>query len=205
MHKILLWLDYFLPIFQSNLGAIFFIPFYAVWVTCLLPGIWATMLAGAIYGTFLGTILVFIGASFGAVLSFWLGRTIFRNWVEESLESLPRLQLFLKTISAEGLRLVLMTRLSPVFPFSFLNFAYGFSKVTFRDYVIGLIGILPGTILFCALGELAGEAARFGNVLSSERANAFSWLNIIGLFATILVILILSRVIRKTFQNSDPL
>ena len=49
-----------------------------------------------------------------------------------------------------------------------LNLVYGLSEVSLRDYSIGLIGILPGTILFCALGALAGDAARFGEVLAGE-------------------------------------
>ncbi len=62
----------------------------------------------------------------------------------------------------------MLTRLSPAFPFSLLNLAYGLSDVSLRDYNLGLIAILPGTVLFCALGALAGDAARFGEVLAGE-------------------------------------
>ena len=64
-------LEGILPYLNSPFGAVFFIPFYAIWVTLLLPGLWLTMLAGAIYGTWLGSLLVFVGACLGAEISFF--------------------------------------------------------------------------------------------------------------------------------------
>ena len=58
----------------SPAGALLFVPLYAIWVTLLLPGIWASMLAGALYGPWLGSLLVFAGASLGAEAAFLLGR-----------------------------------------------------------------------------------------------------------------------------------
>ena len=153
---------------RSPLGALIFIPLYAIWVTLLLPGVWASMLAGVLYGTWLGSCLVFIGGSLGALVVFLLARSFFRDRGMRRLEQLPKLQAVERAVSKEGLKLVLLTRLSPAFPFSLLNLAYGLSEVSLRDYSIGLIGILPGTVLFCALGALAGDVARFGEVLSGQ-------------------------------------
>jgi len=92
---------------------------------------------------------------------------------------------------------VLLTRLSPAFPFSLLNLAYGLSEVSLRDYTIGLIGILPGTVLFCALGALAGDVARFNSVLTG-RADPFTWaVRILGIAATVAVTLLVTRVARR--------
>ena len=57
-----LLLQQLLPFFQHPIGAALFIPIYAIWVTLLLPGVWASMLAGALYGTWLGSVIVFLGA-----------------------------------------------------------------------------------------------------------------------------------------------
>ena len=157
-----------LPVLQSPVGAIGFIVLYALWVTLLLPGVWASMLAGALYGTAWGSLLVFIGACLGAEAIFLLGRHWLRDWARSRLAAVPKLQAVERAVSREGLKLVLLTRLSPAFPFSLLNLAYGLSDVSLRDYTLGLIGILPGTILFCGLGALAGDVARFGAVLSGE-------------------------------------
>ena len=150
--------DALLAWLESPAGALLFIPLYAIWVTLLLPGIWASMLAGALYGPWLGSLLVFAGASLGAEAAFLLGRHWLRGWAQQRLSRFPKLLAIEKAVSREGFRLVLLTRLSPAFPFSLLNLAYGLSEVSLRDYNLGLIGIIPGTILFCALGALAGSA-----------------------------------------------
>jgi len=157
-----LWLsDHLLSWLRSPLGAAAFVPLYALWVTLLLPGVWASMLAGVLYGPVAGSVLVFAGACLGAQAGFLLGRGRWRGWARRRLAGAPRLQAVEQAVCRQGLVLVLLTRLSPAFPFSLLNLAYGLSEVSLRDYSIGLIGILPGTVLFCALGAAAGDPRRF--------------------------------------------
>jgi uncharacterized membrane protein YdjX (TVP38/TMEM64 family) len=189
-----------LPALQSPLGAAAFIPLYALWVTLLLPGVWASMLAGALYGTLWGSVLVFLGACLGAEVVFLLGRSRLREWARKRLAAAPKLQAVEQAVSREGLRLVLLTRLSPAFPFSLLNLAYGLSEVSWRDYTIGLIGIVPGTILFCGLGALAGDVARFGEVLSGEADPATWALRIGGILATVASIVLVGRAARRALE-----
>jgi len=189
--------DELLPLLRSPLGAVAFVPLYALWVTLLLPGVWASMLAGALYGTALGSLVVFLGASLGAEVVFLLGRGWLQGWARRRLAAAPKLLAVEQAVSREGLRLVLLTRLSPAFPFSLLNLAYGLSEVSLRDYSIGLIGILPGTVLFCALGALAGDVARFGTVLAGQ-ADSFTWaVRCLGIGATVAVTLLVTRVARR--------
>ena len=188
---------------RSPAGALAFVPLYALWVTLLLPGVWASMLAGALYGTWWGSLIVFLGACLGAEAAFMLGRTWLRNWARRRLAGVPKLLAIEQAVSREGLKLVLLTRLSPAFPFSLLNFAYGLSEVSLRDYTIGLIGILPGTILFCGLGALAGDVARFGEVLSGE-ANAGTWaLRIGGLLATVASVWLMGRAAQRALTPPE--
>ncbi|MEN9767164.1 TVP38/TMEM64 family protein [Vulcanococcus sp.] len=192
-----------LPVLQSPAGAIAFVPLYALWVTLLLPGVWASMLAGALYGTWWGSLIVFVGACLGAEAAFLLGRHWLRDWAQGRLAAVPKLQAVEQAVSREGLKLVLLTRLSPAFPFSLLNLAYGLSEVSLRDYTLGLIGILPGTILFCGLGALAGDVARFGTVLSGE-ADPFTWaLRLVGVAATVAVVWLVGRAARRALQDSE--
>jgi uncharacterized membrane protein YdjX (TVP38/TMEM64 family) len=187
---------------QSPWGALAFVPLYALWVTLLLPGVWASMLAGALYGTAWGSVVVFVGACLGAEAAFLLGRHWLRDWARARLSALPKLQAMEQAVSREGLKLVLLTRLSPAFPFSLLNLAFGLSEVSLRDYSVGLIGILPGTILFCSLGALAGDVARFGDVLAN-RADAGTWaLRIIGLLATVGAAWLAGRAAQKALDDT---
>ena len=190
-----------LDLLRSPAGALAFVPLYALWVTLLLPGVWASMLAGALYGTWWGSLIVFVGACLGAEAAFLLGRTWLRNWARRRLAAVPKLLAIEQAVSREGLKLVLLTRLSPAFPFSLLNFAYGLSEVSLRDYSIGLIGILPGTILFCGLGALAGDVARFGEVLSGE-ADAGTWaLRIGGLLATVASVWLVGKAAQRALAG----
>lgn len=186
---------------RSPLGGLVFIPLYAVWVTLLLPGVWASMLAGALYGTWWGSLIVFVGACLGAEAAFLLGRFWLRDWTSKRLTQYPKLQAVERAVSREGLKLVLLTRLSPAFPFSLLNLVYGLSEVSLRDYSIGLIGILPGTILFCALGALAGDAARFGEVLAGETSPGAWVLRIVGVLATLAAVWLAGRAARKALAD----
>ena len=189
-----------LDVLRTPLGGVLFIPLYALWVTLLLPGVWASMLAGALYGTWWGSVLVFVGACLGAEATFVLGRHWLRDWAQKRLASIPKLQAVERGVSREGLKLVLLTRLSPAFPFSLLNLAYGLSDVSLRDYSLGLLGILPGTVLFCALGALAGDVARFGDVLAGEASPGAWALRVVGVVATIAAVWLVGRAAQRALQ-----
>ena len=197
------WLPDLLEVLRSPLGAVAFIPLYALWVTLLLPGVWASMVAGALYGTWIGSGLVFLGACLGAEVVFLLGRSWLREWARRRLQQVPKLQAVEQAVSREGLKLVLLTRLSPAFPFSLLNLAYGLSEVSLRDYSVGLIGIIPGTVLFCGLGALAGDVARFREVLAGE-ADPLTWaLRVAGVLATVGVVVLVSRTARRALHDLE--
>ena len=198
-----LWLEQVLPALRSPLGIAAFVPLYALWVTLLLPGVWASMVAGALYGTWGGSFLVFLGACLGAEAAFLLGRTWLRDWARRRLLAFPKLQAIAEGVSREGLKLVLLTRLSPAFPFSLLNFAYGLSEVSLRDYTLGLVGIIPGTILFCGLGALAGDVARFGDVLSGQADPATWALRVVGLLATVASVWLVGRAAQRAIKGGE--
>ena len=198
-----LWLEQVLPALRSPLGIAAFVPLYALWVTLLLPGVWASMVAGALYGTWGGSFLVFLGACLGAEAAFLLGRTWLRDWARRRLLAFPKLQAIEQGVSREGLKLVLLTRLSPAFPFSLLNFAYGLSEVSLRDYTLGLVGIIPGTILFCGLGALAGDVARFGEVLSGQADPATWALRVVGLLATVASVWLVGRAAQRAIKGGE--
>ena len=204
MHEISQLINEILPFLQSPLGTLCFIPLYALWVSLLLPGIWASMLAGFIYGTLMGSAIVFLGACLGAEVVFLMGRTFLRSWAKQRLEQLPRIKAVEKAVSKEGLKIVLLTRLSPAFPFSLLNLSYGLSDIKLIDYTIGLIAILPGTVLFCGLGAFAGDLSNFGEVLSGNSNQQVLVLRVLGLISTFAVVWFVGRSAQKILQESDP-
>ena len=199
--EVVAWITPWLEALRTPWGALAFIPLYALWVTLLLPGVWASMVAGALYGTWWGSGLVFLGACLGAEAALLLGRHWLREWARARLQRVPKLLAIEQGVSREGLRLVLLTRLSPAFPFSLLNLAYGLSDVSLRDYSLGLVAILPGTVLFCALGALAGDVARFGEVLAGEASPGAWALRGVGVLSTIAVVWLVGRAARQALEE----
>ena len=195
----------FIPFLSSPFGILFFVLVYVFWVSCLLPGSWLSMLSGFLYGTWLGSLVVFVGAFIGAHLTFYLGRTFLKEWAKEKVSNFPKVQLMEKAVKREGLKVIVLTRLSPVFPFGLLNFTYGLSEVKVRDFTFGMIGILPGTILYCSLGSLALEVSSFAEVISERsETSSFVW-SLISIFSTILVVILVLRSTRKLNQDSQAL
>ena len=195
----------FIPFLNSSFGILVFALVYVFWVSCLLPGSWLSMLSGFLYGTWIGSSVVFVGAFIGAHITFYLGRTFLKEWAQKKVSNFPKVQLMEKAVKREGLKIILLTRLSPLFPFGLLNFTYGLSEVKARDFTLGMIGILPGTILYCSLGSLALKVSSFGQVLSGRSdISSFVW-SLISILSTILIVFLVLRSIRKLNEDSQSL
>ena len=191
-----------LPFFDTTLGFISFILFYILWVCFLLPGAWLTMLGGLLYGPLFGSFFVFIGACLGAEITFFLGRTFLKDWAQRIISKFPKIHAIEKALVEEKLRFVFLTRLSPVFPFSILNLFYSLSEISFRDFTIGLLGIIPGTILYSNLGALAGELSKFDDVRDkSIDLNTFLF-NLVSILSTIFLIWLISNKTREILNKN---
>ena len=192
----------FIPFLSSPFGILVFALVYIFWVSCLLPGSWLSMLSGFLYGTWLGSLVVFVGAFIGAHLTFYLGRTFLKEWARKKVSNFPKVQIMEKAVKREGLKVILLTRLSPLFPFGLLNFTYGLSEIKVHDFTLGMIGILPGTILYCSLGSLALKVSNFSSVLSGRSdTSSFIW-SLISILSTILVVILVLRSTTKLNQDS---
>tara|TARA_Y100001968_G_scaffold117393_1_gene106790 strand:+ start:4495 stop:5115 length:621 start_codon:yes stop_codon:yes gene_type:complete len=203
MIDIILIVNNYFQFFQTSFGILIFILLYALWVTFLLPGLWLSMLAGVIYGSLYGSLFVFVGAVIGAEITFFLGRKFLRNWTQNRIAHLSKFKAIEDALTKEGLKLIILTRLSPVFPFSLMNLVYGLSQVSFRDFTMGLIAILPGTILYCGLGSLAGDIAKFQSILSDKSdMNSFLF-SLLGFLATLGVVLLISKAARNALKEID--
>ncbi|QDZ41337.1 TVP38/TMEM64 family protein [Euhalothece natronophila Z-M001] len=194
------WIDDLGP-----LAAIVFIAIYMIATVLFFPASILTLGAGVVFGVVLGSIYVFIAASIGASLAFLVGRYVARGWVEKQIEGNPRFKSIDQAVAEEGMKIVLLTRLSPVFPFNLLNYAYGLTKVSFKDYVLGTLGILPGTIMFVYVGSLAGNLATIG-AEEVETPGGVEWaIRIIGLLATVGVTIYVTKIARKALnQRIEP-
>ena len=187
---------------QGPVGGIAFMLLYIVAAVAFLPGSILTLGAGVVFGVFLGSVYVFIGATIGAIAAFLVGRYIARGWVAKKIAGNKKFAAVDNAVGREGLKIVLLTRLSPVFPFNLLNYAYGVTGVSLKDYVLGTIGILPGTIMYVYIGSLAGNIATIGTGEQPSNPTVVWAIRIIGFIATVAVTLYVTKVARKALEES---
>ncbi len=183
------------------IGAIAFIAIYIIATVAFFPGSILTLGAGVVFGVVLGSLYVFIGAIIGATAAFLVGRYLARSWVANKIASNHKFQAIDRAVAKEGLKIVLLTRLSPIFPFNLLNYAFGITGVSLKDYVIGSFGMIPGTIMYVYLGSLAGSIALIGT--DSQPTNpTLQWvIRIIGFIATVVVTIYVSRIAKKALEE----
>lgn len=181
-------------------GAIAFMVIYILATVAFLPGAILTLGAGVLFGVTWGSIYVFIGATIGATCAFLVGRYLARNWVMGKIADQPNFQAIDRAVAQAGLKIVLLTRLSPVFPFNLLNYAFGITGVSLKDYIIGSVGMIPGTIMYVYIGSLAGNLALIG----TEQPNnlPIQWvMRIIGLVATIGVTFYITYIAKQALDK----
>src|SRR5205823_5650362 len=186
-------------------GLLLFVLLYVAAAVLFLPGSVLTLGAGAVFGLARGVGLVWIGATLGATAAFLVGRYLARDWVARRIDGNPRFRAIDEAVAREGWKIVLLTRLSPVFPFNLLNYAFGLTRVSLRDYVLAsAAGMLPGTAMYVYLGSLAGDLASAGSG-RAQRSPAEWALYGIGLVATIAVTVFVTRVARRALARRASL
>jgi uncharacterized membrane protein YdjX (TVP38/TMEM64 family) len=182
-------------------GPVLFVGLYVVATVLLLPAVVLTLGAGAVFGIVTGAITVSIGATLGATAAFLVGRYLARERVARRLEAYPTFRAIDAAVAREGWKIVGLTRLSPAFPFILLNYAYGLSRVSLRDYVLASwIGMLPGIVTYVYLGSLAGDLAALG-AGQPARTPAEWALYVVGLAATIAVTVRVTRLARGALRS----
>ncbi len=120
-----------------------------------LPGAPLTVLSGVIFGTFWGTIVSLIGNMGGALISFFIARYMFKDFVQNKiLKKYPNINKYEDRLFSRGLQTVILLRLMPIFPYNVLNFALAVTDVKLKDFFWGsLIGMIPATIAFVYFGH----------------------------------------------------
>jgi uncharacterized membrane protein YdjX (TVP38/TMEM64 family) len=185
----------------DTVGAIAFILLYIVATVAFLPGSILTLGAGVVFGIFWGSLYVFIGSTLGATAAFLAGRYLARGWVAQKIEGNQKFKAIDRAVGREGVKIVLLTRLSPIFPFNLLNYAYGVTGVSLKDYFIASVGMIPGTIMYVYIGSLAGNLAAIGT--DAQPANpTVQWaIRIIGFIATVAVTLYVTKIARQALEK----
>jgi uncharacterized membrane protein YdjX (TVP38/TMEM64 family) len=180
-----------------------FIGVYILATIALVPGSLLTLAAGAMFGLWRGTLIVFVGAVIGATLAFLIARHLARPAVERRLAGDVRFTRIDSAVGREGARIVLLLRLTPILPFNLLNYGLGITRVRFRDYVLASVGMLPGTILYVYSGRVIGEITAIAAGARVERGPASWAVLVLGLLATLALVVVITRIARRALAEDD--
>ncbi|MEG5001004.1 TVP38/TMEM64 family protein [Microcoleus sp. B4-D4] len=182
-------------------GPAAFILIYIVATVLFIPGSLLTLGSGVLFGVVGGTVCVSIGSVLGATFAFLIGRYLTRDWVSKQIEGNPKFQAIDSAVASEGWKIVLLTRLSPIFPFNLLNYAFGVTQVSLRDYFFASwLGMIPGTVMYVYIGYLAGSLAALGAEGRSRTAAEWALYGI-GLLATIALTVYAARLAKKALDE----
>ncbi|MGC2423016.1 MAG: TVP38/TMEM64 family protein [Nitrospirota bacterium] len=182
-------------------GPVIFIIIYIVACILLFPAAILTLGAGVIFGVVEGSVIVSISATLGATAAFLVGRYLARDWVARKIAGNRKFKSIDEAVAREGWKIVGLTRLSPVFPFVLLNYAYGLTKVSLRDFFFASwIGMLPVTVMYVYIGSLAGDLAKLG--AGGRTRTAGEWvLYGAGFLATVAVTVFVTRIARRALKE----
>lgn len=183
-------------------GPAVFIAGYVVACVAFVPGWILTLAAGVLFGLARGTLYVFAGAVLGSTAAFLVSRHLARGAVARRIAGDARFAAVDRAIARAGLKIVFLLRLSPLFPFNLLNYALGLTQVRLRDYLLASVGMLPGSVLYVSYGVAIGSLAQVAAGMPARRDPAGLALFGIGLVATLLVTVYVTRLARRALAEA---
>ena len=167
-HHVLSWMQVIQD--AGPLGWFLFIALYAFCCLAFIPASILTIASGAIYGFWGGTFLVLSGNGLGSVLSLFITRYSLRGWAARRIAKHPRLNAVKKAVARDDWKLVFLTRLSPIMPFSLINYSLGLTDISAWRFLLATeLGAIPATCVYVYLGTLMGNLARIAPELKQHR------------------------------------
>src|SRR5262245_31469257 len=175
---------------------------YVLCTVLLIPASIITVGAGTLFGLKTGFIVVIVGANLGAFCSFLLARTFLREKVARWARENSKFHFLDEAIGRQGFKMVLLTRLSPIFPFILLNYFLGLTAVRTGAYVTAnFLGMLPAMFLLVYVGVAARDAIGGPTEASADfYQQIFKY---VGLLATIGVVIIVTRIARRALREAE--
>ncbi|MBU1077351.1 MAG: TVP38/TMEM64 family protein, partial [Spirochaetes bacterium] len=171
---------------------------YAIAVVAAVPGSALTVAAGAMFGSLIGIVCVSVASTLGASLAFLAARYFARDAVTAWLNKTEKFRKLDDMTEKHGAIIVAITRLVPLFPFTWLNYGFGLTKISFKIYVFwSWLCMLPGTVLFVVGADAFTKGVAQGKV---------PWV-LIGVFLVFLIILVFlvryAKNVLKKKEESD--
>lgn len=177
---------------------------YGLAATLFIPASALSLAAGLLFGIWLGTMVVWLGATLAMALSFLIARHAARARVESIARTRPRFAAVDRAVGEQGWKIVALVRLSPVFPFTLQNYLFGISAIPFWSYLASSTAfVIPGVFLYVYLGYAGGETAvAVGSAGATDSLKLT--LQLVGLLATVIVTVMVARIAARAIAKHAP-
>lgn len=176
---------------------------YIVAAVTLAPAFFLTVAAGAMFGVWRGSAIVFIAASLGASVVYALGSRLAKlAWMQRVTRD-PRVAAVQAAIRGESLQIMFLLRLSPLVPYNILNYALALSGVRYVDFLIALIGMIPAIVMYTYYGKVVGDVAALAAGVSPPRGPEYYALLAVGLIAIIASTTMITRAARRAMERQQ--
>ena len=174
---------------------------YIVAAVTLAPAFFLTVAAGAMFGVWRGSAIVFVAASLGASVVYVLGSRLAKlSWMQRVTRD-PRVAAVQAAIRGESLWIMFLLRLSPLIPYNILNYALALSGVRYLDFLVALIGMIPAIIMYTYYGKVVGDVAALAAGVSPPRGPEYYALLAAGLIAIIASTTMITRAARRAMER----
>ncbi len=182
-------------------GFFIFILLYSLIVIFILPSSVFTFGAGVLFGVGWGSVAVVAGTTLGSAIGFILGRHALSDRFRHYILHHPRLALVNLELRHHSFKVVLLTRLTPMFPGKLSNYFFGIAGFDFLRFIYGTaLGVIPFSILDVWIGRMVGIWAVPGQQMVTH--SPIGWFAIVmGFIGSILLIISLVRTIRKALHQ----
>ena len=186
-------------------GPVLFILLYVAAAVTLAPAFFLTVAAGAIFGVWRGSVLVFIGASLGASAVWAVGVPMSRSRLMARVTRDRRVAAVREAVAGEGAWLMFLLRLSPLVPFNILNYALALSGVRYTDFAIALVGMIPAIVMYTYYGKVVGDVAALAAGVSPPRGPEYWALLAVGLVAIVVSTTMITKAARRAVERQRNL
>ena len=176
----------------GKIAPLIYIGLYLVSTVFFLPGSPVTVLAGFVFGPLWGVFYASVASIISVSVAFLIARYVARDLVEGWVKDNAQFRKIDEQVEEQGWRILMFTRLVPIFPFNLQNYAYGLTSIRFSTYVlVSAIFMLPGTAVFVQLG---------GAFVSGE-GNIWKTLLYLGIAGVLMLLLSLTPRLLQKYQT----
>jgi uncharacterized membrane protein YdjX (TVP38/TMEM64 family) len=180
-----------------------FVLIYIAAALTMAPAFFLTVAAGAMFGVWRGSVIVFIGASLGASAVYALITPLARStWMQRVLRH-RRIAAVREVIVGEGFWIMFLLRLSPLVPYTPLNYALALSGVRYVDFLLALLGMIPAIIMYTYYGKVVGDVAALAAGVSPPRGPEYYVLLVAGLVAIVVSTTMITKAARRAVERQQ--